>query len=123
MSPALVSQPWWVNIYKLWNPTFEEVDLDGGIEEGMFLFLKEDRDIILEVDGKSVDGLSRGSLMFLLKQRPTTLTMVLRTHPDPPVHLQAFLDRYGNSDHLENIKVKQGIEINTAPLVQWWDGR
>ena len=89
----------------------------------MFLFLKEDRDIILEVGGKSMAGLSRGSLMFLLKQRPTTLTMALRTHPDPPVHLQAFLDRYGNSDHLENIRVKQGIKMNTAPLVQWWDER
>jgi len=39
MSPAKVTQPWWMSTYKLWNPTFEEKDLDGGIEKGMFVIL------------------------------------------------------------------------------------
>ena len=65
--------------------------------------------------------MSKGSVIYLLKQRPTTLTMVLKTHPDPPVHLDAFMERYGDSQAPEILKVKEGIKKNTDLLMKWWD--
>jgi len=76
MPQVKVTKPWWENIYHLRSPNFKDSDLDGGIERGMFVLLKKDRDMVLEVDGKNMAGSSKENVLFLLKQRPTTVTMI-----------------------------------------------
>ena len=94
MPQVKITKPWWENIYHLRSPDFKDSDLDGGIERGMFVSLKKDRDMVLEVDGKNMAGSSKENVLFLLKQRPTTVTMVRRQHPDPPANLSKFLQKY-----------------------------
>jgi len=111
MPQVKVTKPWWENLYHLRSPDFKDSDLDGGIKKGMFVLLKEDRDIILEVDGKIMAGSSKENVLLLLKQRPTTVTMVRRRHPDPPANLGEFLRKYAGSNEPEVLKVKKELKM------------
>ena len=78
------------------------------------MLLKEDRDIVLEVDGKNMAGSSKENVLFPLKQRPTTVTMVRRRHPDPPPNLGEFLRKYAGSTNQEVLKVKKELKMKLA---------
>ena len=80
----------------------------------MFVLLKKDRDIVLEVDGKNMAASSKENVFFLLKQRPTTVTMVRRRHPDPPINLSKFLQKYSGSNNPEVLKVKKELKMKLA---------
>ena len=77
----------------------------------MFVLLKENRDIVLEVDGKNMAGSSKENVLFLLKQWTTTVTMVRSQHPDPPANLGEFLRKYAGSKQPEVVKVKKELKM------------
>ena len=52
MPRVKITKPWWENIYHLRSPDFKDSDLDGGIQKEMFVLLKENRVIVLEVAAK-----------------------------------------------------------------------
>ena len=117
MPQVRITKPWWENIDHLRSPDFKDSDLDGGIKKEMFVLLKEDRDIVLEVDGKNKAGSSKENVLFPLKQRTTTVTMVRRRHPYPPANLGEFLRKYAGSNNQEVLKVKKELKIK---LAQCW---
>ena len=114
MPQAKITKPWWENIYHLGSPDFKDTDLDGGIKKEVFVLLKKNRDIILEDDGNTMAGSSGENVLLLLEQRPTTVTLVRRRHPDPPANLGKFLQKHAESNEPEVLKVKKELKMKLA---------
>lgn len=122
--PSSMSQPqplhWSEVVYECTDVPLEEWTIAGGSDYGQMPYLMDTGDILLELDGQQVAGLTRNDIIEMLRSSPTHIIKAVSSTASfgLPIDLREYLSRRfvrGSVDHELQALIRDNVYMRTIP--------